>query len=319
MESRNRGLWIFIVVALLGLCCCVLVMVAAALGVFGVLPVDLGGLTTSESARLERTFEVGESPSLQIDNFAGSVTVVAGARGEISVVAVKKASPGANLDRIEVQITERQGGLVIQTKKPATLGNASVNLEVMTPDDTRLDVHNGAGSVSVQGLHSEVQVDTGTGSVHLHNVSGQIDAHSGAGSIEVQDAEGTLKVDTGTGSVTLTVVAGEIDAHSGAGSIKVRDGRGQDVRLDTGSGSVDYDGSLQGDCRFESGAGSITLRLPADLNMNVEMHTGAGTIEVGFPVDGRVTKREVEGTIGSGADGLIYAHTGTGGIDLVRR
>ena len=319
MEPRNRSLWIFIIVAVLMLCCCSLAIAATAMGLFGALPLDLGGFTTSERARLERSFEVSGAPSLQIDNFAGSVTVVAGGSGEITVIAVKKAPLAANLDRIEVEISEREGGLVIKTKKPATLSAASVNLEITAPADTRLDLHNGAGSVTVQGLHGGFQVDTGSGSVHLSDVSGQIDAHSGAGSIEMQDAEGSLKLDTGTGSLTLVNVAGEIDAHSGAGSIKVRDGRGQAVRFDTGTGSIDYDGQLQGDCRFESGAGSITLRLPADLDVDVELDTGMGTVGVGFPVDGRVTIREVQGVIGRGVDGSIYAHTGTGGIDLVRR
>jgi len=40
---------------------------------------------------------------------------------------------------------------------------------------------------------------------------------------------------------------------------------------------------------------------------------------VGFAVDGEVTRGEVQGVIGSGAEGTIYAHTGAGNIDVVRR
>ena len=44
-----------------------------------------------------------------------------------------------------------------------------------------------------------------------------------------------------------------------------------------------------------------------------------GDIDVDFAVDGQVTRREVRGVIGSGAQGTIYAHTGAGNIDVVRR
>jgi hypothetical protein len=44
-----------------------------------------------------------------------------------------------------------------------------------------------------------------------------------------------------------------------------------------------------------------------------------GNVDVDFAVDGQVARREVRGVIGSGAQGTIYAHTGTGSIDVVRR
>jgi DUF4097 and DUF4098 domain-containing protein YvlB len=91
------------------------------------------------------------------------------------------------------------------------------------------------------------------------------------------------------------------------------------VHLDTATGSITYEGAPQGECRFETGSGSIKLWMPADLAMEVELETGSGTIEVEYEVAGRVTKREVQGVIGDGSQGSIYAHTGSGGIDLQRR
>jgi DUF4097 and DUF4098 domain-containing protein YvlB len=91
------------------------------------------------------------------------------------------------------------------------------------------------------------------------------------------------------------------------------------ARLDTGAGSISYQGTPQGECRFETGAGNITLALPADLNIQVDLETRVGNIDVDFSVDGQVTRREVQGVIGSGAQGTIYAHSGAGNIDVVRR
>jgi hypothetical protein len=137
--------------------------------------------------------------------------------------------------------------------------------------------------------------------------------------LEITTPAGTrLAASTGAGNVDIEDITGEIDAHSGAGNLEVRGAAGT-ARLDTGAGSIGYQGTPQGECRFETGAGNITLTLPAGLNIQVDLETGIGDIDVDFAVDGQITRREVQGVIGSGAQGSIYAHTGAGSIDVVRR
>ena len=243
MESKNRNVWIILAVIVVVLCCCVLA-VAATGAWFTTQSLDWTGATRLQ--RSEEAFAVGETPSLAIDNFAGNVTVRSGESGLIQVVATKNARRESDLARIEVQMSEQDGGLLIKTKKPSSLNSASVDLEITVP----------AGTV--------------------------LDANTGAGDIDVRVAAGT-------------------------------------ARLDTGAGSLRYQGMPQGECRFETGAGNITLTLPADLNVRVDLQTGAGDIDVDYAVDGRVTRQAVQGVIGSGAEGTIYAHTGAGNIDVVRR
>jgi hypothetical protein len=264
MESKNRNVWIILAVIVVVLCCCALAVAAAAVGWFTTQPLDWTGATSLQSERSEEAFVVGDAPSLKIDNFAGNVIVRTGQSGLIRVAATKKARRKDDLDRIEVEVSERDGGLVIKTDKPSSLDNVSVDLEITSPTGTRLG------------------------------------ADTGAGNVEVDD------------------ITGEIDAHSGAGDIDVRGAAGK-ARLDTGAGSIRYQGTPQGECRFETRAGSITLTLPVDLNVQVDLEARTGDIDVDFSVDGQVTRREVQGVIGSGAQGTIYAHSGAGNIDVVRR
>jgi DUF4097 and DUF4098 domain-containing protein YvlB len=306
-ESDRRVVWIYVAVALLLMfCCCALVTAAAAGSWVAGWPsgrssercceetVDLG----RGQERTDQTYQVGFEPSLTIDNFAGSINVRAGERGEIRVIATKEGTSSRDLERIMIEIEQRDGGLVIKTRKSQPLSNASVQFEITAPPDTNLDIHTGAGSADVRGFRSGLELDSGAGSLTVYDVAGNIDARSGAGSISMRG------------------VSGKVYAHSGAGSIEVSDASGQ-MHLDTGTGSITYRGELWDNCRFESGAGGIELTLSTDLDMEVDLSTGAGTIEIGYAVDGKVGKREVKGTIGSGRDGSIYAHTGTGGIDLV--
>jgi hypothetical protein len=300
MESDNRNVWIIVAVVLVIACCCAAVVIVAVAAWLTGGAFDWGGVAGYETESIERTFEVGRAPSLEIDNFAGSVTVRPGEDDTIHVVATKRARSKSLLERIEVDMDERGDGLVIKTDRPRTLSSASVKLEITAPAGTDLDAHTGSGSIDVEGLSGDVKLDTGSGSV------------------DARDLSGDLEVDTGSGSVDLIDVTGEIDVHTGSGSIEVQGGTGL-VRLDTGSGSIEYQGTPEGDCRFETGSGRIRLTLPADLNMEVDLDTGSGDIDVEFDVAGRVTRRDVDGKIGDGSQGSIYGHTGSGSIDLIRR
>lgn len=316
METGNKGVWILIAAVVVIACCCLVVAGAAAAGWFVTWPSGWRVSTISQGKAIDQTFEVSESPQLKIENFAGSVSVRAGRAGEIRVAAVKHASRAADVDRIKVELTEREGGLLVKTTKPAGLTNASVELEITTAADTRLDLQTGAGSAEVSGLNGGVRVDTGAGSVVASDLSGDVEVHSGAGSVNLRNVNGQLKVDTGSGQVRVEGLDGEIQAESGTGAMVVSKAAGP-VRLGTGSGSIDYQGSPQGECRFETGSGSISLRLPADLNAQVDLHTGSGSIDSRFPVAGRSTRSDVEGIIGSGQEATIYAETGSGSIDLI--
>ncbi len=321
METRNRNLWIIVAVVAVVLCICALVAVAVVAGLagwFAIWPVSSSGPIMSEGERIEQSFEVGEAPRLEIDNFAGRVTVRTGERGEIRMIAVKQGLPGSDLDRVQVEISEGASGLLIRTRKPSTLSTASVQLEITVPEDTQLDLHTGAGNTEVRGLRSDVKVDTGSGDVTIADLTGNLDAHTGSGSVTIDGVSGRIQADTGSGSVRISNVAGDLEAHTGSGSMEVREASGR-ARLDSGSGSLTYEGDPEGECRFETGSGSITLRLPADLNMEVDLETGSGSITVDFAVEGQSRKQEVKGTIGRGDAGSILAHTGTGSVQLVRR
>ncbi len=318
METRNRNVWIVVVAVLVVLCCCAALAVAGAAA--WLLGYPVGSITQPggvEGAVIDRTFEVGRAPSLKVDNFAGSIQVRGVDGGEIRVLATKRGLWGGDLDRIQVEMVQQGDEVVIRTRRPPTLSSASVKLEITAPAGTRLQAQTGAGSVDASGLGGGVKVDTGSGSVAVRDVSGGVDLHTGAGSVEAQNVQGVLRVDSGSGSLTVRGADGEIEAHTGTGGVDVQGAVGR-VRLSTGSGSVDYQGSPQGDCRFETGSGGIGLRLAADLNADIDLHTGSGSIDVGFQVFGQVSRQDVKGVIGSGGEATIWAQTGSGSIDLIR-
>jgi len=261
-------------------------MKTQALGILvilALLSVACDGLGSQKySETLEESFAVGDAPILTVENFAGEVRVRVGEEDSMRVIATKRATRERDLDDIQVRMNERDDGVEIITDRPSGLSNLSVELEVTAPAATRVDVRTGGGDVNVRGIE------------------GTIEANTGGGSIEVRDASGDLELETGGGS---------IDVRGSTGTIEAR----------TGGGSIDYEGRPQGNCLFETGGGSIRLRLPTDINVRVNLETGGGEIDVDFSVDGRVSKQEVSGIIGSGDGAEVRAHTGGGDIDVIRQ
>ena len=126
--------------------------------------------------QVEETFQVGESPYLEIRNFAGTINIRPGEGNLIHVVATKRASGTSALDRISVSMSEQGDRVVVRTKKPNNLSNAHVDLEITAPPGTEIDA------------------DTGAGTIKLRDMTGSIRANSGAGTIEVTGAAGPVRL-----------------------------------------------------------------------------------------------------------------------------
>jgi hypothetical protein len=178
------------------------------------------------SERSDSSFVAADSSVLEINNFAGNVTVTPGNPGVVHVVAEKWAGRRADLDEIAVEMIELQNGVRVATTNPSGLTGVSVDVEATTPADARPSIQ-------------------------------------------------------------------------------------------TAAGSIVYEGQAEGECSFATAAGKITLKLPADVNVEIYLTAGAGTIRVDFPVVGQVGEKLVDGTIGTGADGRIVAHVGSGEIVVV--
>jgi DUF4097 and DUF4098 domain-containing protein YvlB len=193
------------------------------------------------------------------------------------------------------------------TVRRREIGEVRIIVTKRAPSSSALERIN----VDVYEQEGGVRIRTSHPGISVGNVS--VDLEMSVPS----DAE--LDLDTGAGKVEVTDVEGRISAHTGAGSVEVRGAAGS-VALDTGAGEVDYEGMPRGSCTFSSGAGSITLRLPEDANVEVDLSTGVGNINLGsFDIEGDTSGTDVQGVIGTGEEATIEAHTGVGSITLVSR
>lgn len=249
MDDRTRNVVIVLVVVVALMGCCVLVAAVAAVGFF--VPVQRvarevtlieEAVSVRESESEAWSFEVGEAPELEVDNFAGSITVRTGEGDTIQVTAIKKVPANLGAEQIEVTMSEGDRGVVVTSRNPRRLNNASVELQIIVPPNTRLDLDTGAGGIDVHGVRGEVRLDTGAGSVEYEGEPlGDCAFETGAGSITLklpEDLNAEVDLSTGVGSIEVEYdVAGQVSAWEVEGLIG--DGSEASISAHTGAGAIE--------------------------------------------------------------------------------
>ena len=266
MEGRNRNLWIIVGVVAILLCLCAVataLIVALGAGFFTALPVSQEGGLGRVTERTEQVYTVGQSPLLEVDSFAGNVTVRTGESGRIRAVVTKNARNSAGLQRIRVDFDQGDNGLRIRASRPTGLSaNESVNLVLYVPADARLDLDTGAGNIEVDGVEGEIVAHTGAGNVHVWGAAARVELDTGAGNIDYQgEPWGEATFETGAGNISLHLpadVSAEIELHTGIGNISLGgfpvegDTSGTDIQGSIGTGE-------QATISADTGVGNISL------------------------------------------------------------
>ena len=227
---------------------------------------------------------------------------------------VEIASSGSGLEAYaDLQVLVPRGQRIVIHNATGdariTMVDADLAVEVasstISAERTRgsLSLDTGSGSVSVTDAQGDVDLDTGSGGVTITGVKGgSLKMDTGSGSIRGGDIDvSELKADVGSGGVHLERVrASRVNVDAGSG--------GTELELLT---SID-------DMKVEAGSGGVTVRLPANLNATVDLETGSGGIDTDFSVQvTKFEQHHIVGRIGDGR-GRIKIEAGSGQVRLLR-
>ncbi len=294
-------------------------------------------------------------------NLAGRMSVEAGSG---SSLAVEVHPQGADADRLRVvtgdirgQSTLRVlypdgdivypamasgGGTQIQVREDGTFGDggrqdrevrirnagsgtrASADVRLLLPAGSSLDLHLGAGGVTVRNVEGNLSVDVSAASVDVDGVTGNFSLDAGSAPIKLARVRGKeISLDTGSGSIVASNISAtslSLDTGSGAASF---DGLAVDeVSLDTGSGAVTL--ALDTDVdelSLDSGSGNVTIYAPATLGAQLAVDGGSGKIDVQLPLADRHDDEDgnsLSGTLGDGK-GTITIDSGSGDVRILPR
>jgi hypothetical protein len=302
--------------------------------------------TAEERGSFDRTLDVLADVSLEVETGSGSIRIVPGPDGSVSIRGDIRAGSWMSLGssarekvrRIEENppIEQNGGQIRIGAERDEDLyRNVSISYEIVVPAATSVVSRTGSGSQIIGDVRGPVEAKTGSGSIRVGAVGAAVEATSGSGRIEVVSARGRLDARTGSGAISADAVDGPIEARSGSGSIEIHQTGAGDVeaqsgsgsirlsgvrgglRAEAGSGSIRVDGVLGGNWYLDASSGRITVDLPDDASFDIDARARSGSIDLEHPVtiSGRLSKKHVRGKVRDGGY-LLEIESGSGSIDV---
>ncbi len=233
----------------------------------------------------------GAAADLRVDADYGTLHIVHGATSSIhanvtttywsipSDVEVSDSQDGNHVE-IRVRTPENHGGGWFHWRSP------KVQIDLEVPSGSRLDLHTGFGDIRGENLQVNARVDTGFGSIRFPEFNGQLHGETGFGDVTADGRFDSLELKSGFGS----------------------------VRAEADSGS-----QIHTDWRLESGFGDVALRVPSDLNADIEAQTGMGHVSTDVPLTVTETSSHssLRGQLGKGGS-PVELETGFGSVHLGR-
>jgi hypothetical protein len=169
-----------------------------------------------------------------------------------------------------------------------------------------------------------IQLGLVSASTTVSGVSAGISAMSISGDLTLDGVTGTVKARTVTGDLEARALNGEIVFNSVSGDLTLADGSIERMDAKTVNGQVTADIGLPdgSDIRVATVSGEVTVRLPADPSVRIDLRSASGRVQTAFeelrPAGRKPRPSSVSGTIGDGASRLSVTSM-SGGVTLLAR
>jgi len=252
----------------------------------------LGVLASGETTRKEYRFKVGHRASLSIINQYGPISVKSGSKKEVVVVAVLYS------DKVEIDQTRSGNRLALASHlldgADANLGR--VDYEVQVPADASVILH------------------SSTGSVHVEKIRGDIEVEGNTANVDVRDVSSThVHIKTLNGAVTLANLReGHVEVTSVSGDVSMTAVNGPMVHVNSSSGKINYDGDFGGSGEYSltSHTGDIEATAPSYASIDVVVRSAHGKVINDFILQpehmafAAITGSAFAGTIGNAASSV---------------
>ena len=243
---------------------------------------------------------------LRLTAVGGRINVL-GVDGPAALEVNRISGPPLNVELEDGELTVKHGedlksGLFSWLTRGA---RQEVELSISVPPDALVEITVVSGPVVLSNFHERVAVKGVSGEITLAGVYGPTSVSTVSGPVTVEQATDDLKVKAVSGSITVLAGAGgDIDLSTVAGAI-----------------TLDLEDPMPGRVHATCVSGSLTVRLPHEPDVEVDITSTSGRATTAFPEITRSRapgSSRLRGVIGSGAAHL-KGHTVSGSITLLRR
>ncbi len=261
----------------------------------------------------------GDFGDVTVKNIDGALSVE-NSSGEIRVSNVDAGSENVRIEadfgKITLEKVNAKDVNINSSSGAITLNNVRATGDFFSKSDF--------GSVTFEnGSAARVTIESSSGKVDITkvNIRSALAITNDFGDIELnQVIAGSYDLDSNSGGITIDGAKGSLKAQTDFGTIDIKNAENVTVDLKSNSGGIDFSGSLgEGPHAMQSDFGGITLAIPADSQLNVDLNTDLGSISSDIPItvtlDGEVENNHQIGTI-NGGGATLTIQTNNGSIDI---
>lgn len=279
--------------------------------------------------KFNKTETIALDGKVMISNISGNVMVKTWDKGEVKIDAVKMSRASSlekakeNAQKVTIEVTNADNTVRIKVKYPEGRHeklNVSINFELMIPAKAALDANSVSGDVQVEKIGGALKAGTVSGNVTVLGAAKGVDANTVSGDVAVSNATGDAYLKTVSGSVKAEHIMGSISAETVSGDVELMNiSEAKTVSGKALSGTVTYKGKLnkEGRYTFKAHSGDIDVTIPADSAFEFSGETFSGDISTDFKVEvsGKISKRELHGTV-NGGGAVLKMEAFSGNVNL---
>jgi DUF4097 and DUF4098 domain-containing protein YvlB len=227
--------------------------------------IPLGVVLAAGPARLEKTFDTTRTPQVILSNLRGQVVVRGWEKAQVHTVCIM-VSPRVEVDADALPRTGAAERVQFATHvlDPLVTGNeetADCTLEV--PLGASLEIKNRQGGVQIENLQGQ----------HAH-------VESADGLISAKDVAGHLVARSLGGDIQIVRASGRVEAVSITGSVRIIAPTSKNLRANTNSGQIVYQGDFvpAGEYILSTYSGDIDLLCPPSASFELNARSVKGKL-----------------------------------------
>lgn len=228
------------------------------------------------AAQIDTTVAFSRTGTVELQLIGGEIIVSSWSREQVRVRATSERS-ALRLDASSAMLS-----LGLRSGSPRS---GDTRFELTVPVGVRVRANTTSGDIRVSGSKGDVEARTQRGDIAVEDV-GRIDLNAFSGDVEATSVAGDVRISVLSGDVRLRGGVGEIEIKTVSGEIDVRDARSRFVRLNSTSGDLAYEGSIDraGRYELETHSGDVELTLPSNIVADLTVSTFSGAVDSDFPL-----------------------------------
>jgi putative adhesin len=247
----------------------------------------------------DQTVPVAKGTKLDINNFAGDVSIKVWERDAVRVEV-------NHSDRETVDIKQGEQLVTIRSRSLRGGPPRSLDYTISVPSWMAISVGGTYADVTLEGVGGDVTVETTRGDIKVRGGSGFVSLKSVQGEITLEKAKGRIEVRTVNEGIHLADINGDLSAETTNGSIILDRIDSGNVDLYTVNGNISYDGPVKekGMYRLTTHNGMIAMAVPERVNATLMVRTYNGGFRSTFPIGGDAAEKRTKRftvTLGNGS------------------